>query len=1086
MIRKVILLIILLAALAISLNAANFVSPIHVREIVNLYPNTKKYQLKYTHIVSNSLLLKSFSDSSIVIVPEFQVFPESGEFSCKPDSVLTVVAEYVKLPENYYNHFFFYKELTISDSGKVEFSTRKVFSFKDNKKLRINGSKSISFSLGSNQNLRVNQSLYVKMNGELSENMMVEAQLSDNESPITPEGDTKELSTLDQVYIKIFGKQYELAFGDLDFEFYESDYMNFKPEFEGLRLKYGIKNKLSAAIAVTKAKEASVNFDGQEGKQGPYFIQVESRDVQIVAGTETVYLNGSKVHRGDDYYVDYESGNITFTAEQVITSSSFIQVDFQYSDENYRKNMYLTSAEYHLTDRFSISAAYISRKDNKDYPIELTFTDEDKRILSEAGDNEVIGSGITEVEYGTGSYILIDTEDNHYQYVGNDSTGNFNIEFIQTSEGDYNYYGTGYYQYVGKGNGNYTPGKILPAPEDKRNIDLLLRYKMKSIELSTELLSTYYDKNLFSGKNDSDNNAFAAITKLQYKPDYDKISPNLLLRHKFLGKKLKTFAENESPESIYRTGSTGNDSLNINEIYTSFSTAFYKIVTPGAVADIRRSGSVYKFDKYVLSNTTKQTGYLPQTEMKYEQQTEDDKTSETKTDYDRIFGSGSYEYKKIKLSSSYEKSTTREYTEYETGFRSNKNVLKLETVNSKSFAFNSEYTNELRYNFNKSWEKIHKGDTYILQQYINKGNHQFSGKYTYREVKYYGTEDDNDFNSAEISGRHKFLKEAIQLSYQYNLSNMEFYPRIKELVYVGADNGYYDKDGNDSLGGSWDYEYKKTGESEMSIEVTAQTNVSVFPGRFDKKKNIWDKLQFDSYLQITENNKGNRKWKIYLFHPDVTFNEENTTYGRRKIKNTFWYNIIPRKISLNFNTDYTESFDQRYIILEKDNNSLYEVGLQIYNIRKNNIEIKVAHEDENSSRYNSESTYNSLYVEVRTKLNRKFSMQTDGELKFETTDSEIDENSYNINIYRLRESATYFMNSKSRISAQLEIKENKRSGSDFLSSLESKRDGLTVKSSLSSTYRINRYTVVNFDFSTVKYPQEKNEMKFQIELRAEF
>ncbi len=1066
--------------------ARNFVSPVHFRETFTLYPNTQKYKLKHDKIVSGSLIFKSRKDSTIVLIPDLEIFPDSGSFHCKPDSIQVVIAEYVKLPENYYEHYFYFKEQVVSDSQNVEFRPQKIFNFKDNKKLRINGSKSISFSLGSNQNLRVNQSLYVKMNGELSDNMMVEAQLSDNESPITPEGDTKELSTLDQVYIKIFGKQYELAFGDLDFEFYESEYMNFRPEFEGLRFKYGLKNDISAAIAVTKAREASVNFDGQEGKQGPYFVQVDSRDIQIVAGTETVYLNGNKVFRGDDYYIDYEGGSITFTSEQIITGTSFIQIDFQYSDENYRKNMYLTSSEYHFTDKLSISTALISRKDNKDYPIELTFSDEDKQILNEAGDNEVIGSGITETEPGNGKYILIDALENHYRYVGNDSTGNFNIEFIQTTDGDYNYYGSGYYQFVGKGNGTYTPGKILPAPEEKRNIDILLKYQSDGLELSTELLNTYYDKNLFSGKNDSDNSAFAAVSKLRYKPDFDKISPDLVLRHRFMGKKLETFSENESAESVYKSGATGNDSLNIHQYFTSINTNFYDFTTPGFESDIRRSGSVYKFNRYVVSNDTKQKKYFPETQVKFEQQIEDDNTLNRKTDYDQIYGSGAYKYKKIKLSSLYDQRTSRESGNSETGFRIKENTYRIESINIKSLAFETELSNEQKYNYNKKWEHVQDGLTYTVKNYINKGNHQFSSKFTHRKIKYFGTQDDNDFNSAEFSGRHKFYKEAVHWTYQYNLENLEFYPRVKELVYVGPDNGYYDKEGNDSLGGSWDYEFKKTGESELSIEVSAQSNVSLFPGRFDQGKNIWDKFQFDSSVQLIENNKGTDKWKIYTFHPDVTFDEEYTTYGRRNFKNSLWFNIVPRKIAVNLKTDFTESFDLRYIVLEHDETRLFEAGLQFYNIRKNNIEVKFSHETENTSQYNSRSDYNSINLEVRTKFTRKFTLQSEGEFIAENTRSGIDEDSYEMNIYKVRERASFFMNSKSRIFAQVEVQKNVKTGSDFLGTLESKRDGLTTKSSISSTYKINKYTVVNFDFSTVKYPQEKNVMKFQIELRAEF
>jgi hypothetical protein len=42
---------------------------------------------------------------------------------------------------------------------------------------------------------------------------------------------------------------------------------------------------------------------------------------------------------GNDYTMDYNSGEITFTAQRVITNISRIVVDFEYTDRYYNRSL---------------------------------------------------------------------------------------------------------------------------------------------------------------------------------------------------------------------------------------------------------------------------------------------------------------------------------------------------------------------------------------------------------------------------------------------------------------------------------------------------------------------------------------------------------------------------------------------------------------------------------------------------------------------------------------------------------------------------------------------------------------------------
>ena len=72
----------------------------------------------------------------------------------------------------------------------------------------------------------------------------------------------------------------------------------------------------------------------------------------VVAGTETVYIDGEKLKRGEnnEYVIDYSLAEITFTTNRLVTSATRVTVDFEYMDRQYERNLIGGNAATNLFD----------------------------------------------------------------------------------------------------------------------------------------------------------------------------------------------------------------------------------------------------------------------------------------------------------------------------------------------------------------------------------------------------------------------------------------------------------------------------------------------------------------------------------------------------------------------------------------------------------------------------------------------------------------------------------------------------------------------------------------------------------------
>jgi hypothetical protein len=184
--------------------------------------------------------------------------------------------------------------------------------------LEKQGSISRGFSIGNNQSLTLQSGLNFQVRGNLSENLFLEASLTDANTPIQPEGNTLVLNEVDQVYIRFRSPYIEGVLGDfyLDQQQFRLNPIRRKIQGVDLQGRYN-RQQLDLSYATAEGSFHSNQLIGIEGNQGPYRLQGSAgeSDIVILAGTERVYINGIQVQRGEnnDYTIDYSVGEIKFT-----------------------------------------------------------------------------------------------------------------------------------------------------------------------------------------------------------------------------------------------------------------------------------------------------------------------------------------------------------------------------------------------------------------------------------------------------------------------------------------------------------------------------------------------------------------------------------------------------------------------------------------------------------------------------------------------------------------------------------------------------------------------------------------------------
>ena len=397
------------------------------------------------------------------------------------------------------------------------------------------GSISRGISFGNNQNLGVSSNLDLQLSGKLSEKYTLNAALSDRNIPIQPEGTTSNIQEFDQVFVGITGNGSEINLGDFFLSSGEQDYfLKTYKKTQGISITQKLEVnedryfEAGLNVGVARGKFARNTLQGIEGNQGPYRLIGESGElfIIVIAGTERVFVNGRLLDRGEqnDYIIDYNSGELTFTPNQLITSLDRIVIEFQYADNSFERSIVHTRVK-EKNKKYHWGIDYYSEQDNKNKPFYTTLSTEDIVILARSGDDLAnafkTSEDSTDLSESTIRYRKIDTlvdgllYQNIYVQTEDKALGKYGVTFSLVGDGNGDYVEQGgllngrVYKWVapegGRPQGSYAPIIRLIAPQRKRLVSGHVNYDLaKEIRLRADLAISKNDINTFSSLDSED------------------------------------------------------------------------------------------------------------------------------------------------------------------------------------------------------------------------------------------------------------------------------------------------------------------------------------------------------------------------------------------------------------------------------------------------------------------------------------------------------------------------------------------------------------------------------------------------------
>ncbi|MFY0684557.1 MAG: hypothetical protein JXR20_08395 [Balneola sp.] len=395
--------------------------------------------------------------------------------------------------------------------------------------LEQRGSLSRGIIVGTNQDFALESGLDFELFGQLTENVTINAILTDRSIPIQPDGTTQNLKEFDKVFIQVQAPSTTIEMGDVDVSLEKSTFAKLNRRLQGAAGYNSTDfSEVAAAASVVRGVFKSMSFSGQEGVQEPYRLTGNENEefVIILAGTERVYINGQLVDRGEEeeYIIDYGLGEIHFTDNLLIKDETRIVVEYEYIDQNFNRTLVAAEGEGALAgNRFKIGATVIRQADGNNLLSQQTLTESDIDILRQAGDDRnaarVSGAEIVnpDDENSNVLYAKVDTVVNGETFeIFKNKPGSedaiYRVRFSKVGEfqGSYKRVGTSVngilFEWVGPNQGEYEPFRNLPAPTEQQMAALNSSFKLSdTIQLFGEWAVSDYDQNRFSNLDDGDN-----------------------------------------------------------------------------------------------------------------------------------------------------------------------------------------------------------------------------------------------------------------------------------------------------------------------------------------------------------------------------------------------------------------------------------------------------------------------------------------------------------------------------------------------------------------------------------------------------
>lgn len=435
----------------------------------------------------------------------------------------------------------YYDTLTVSEEVG-----RRDARFFDQSELASHGSIARSITVGSNRDLAVNSSLRLQLEGKVANEIDVLASITDENIPIQPDGTTQQINDFDRVSIQIKKDRLGLTMGDYELIQKDTRFGNIYRNVLGLQGTYADStHRAGLSISLAKGRFHSNSFMGQNGRQGPYRMQGKDNErfIIVLAGSEKVYLNGVLMQRGQgqDYVMDYNTGELTFMPRRLITANDRVVVDFEYAVQQYTRA--LTFGQYQgsmLDGRLRLAFSVGREADNPNNPLNNPLSADSREALKLAGDNPSAAytSGIDSVSWNA-QEILYQRADTtigpstyeRYLYSTDSTVQLYRLSFVYvgTNKGSYTKRAAqvngNIFDWVapaadGTPLGDYQPLRIVPLPRRLAVANFRLELDLdqkRRWTVFTETAVSDDDRNRLSSLQDSDNQALATRSGLRLK-----------------------------------------------------------------------------------------------------------------------------------------------------------------------------------------------------------------------------------------------------------------------------------------------------------------------------------------------------------------------------------------------------------------------------------------------------------------------------------------------------------------------------------------------------------------------------------------
>ncbi len=401
------------------------------------------------------------------------------------------------------------------------------------------GSITRGISVGNSRSVGVTSSLNFQMEGQLTEDLNIRANITDQNVPFQPEGNTQQLREFDNVSIEVYNEKLSLKAGDIVLQNSSSQFLKYYKNVQGgqfsVDYEVGEKAKARSTVTVSAAKGqfADITLQVAEGVQGPYKLRGPNgeRFIIVLANSETLYLDGRPLERGfnKDYVIDYNLGEITFNPSVLITRFSRVRATYEYSERSYNRAIINTTHEL-TTDNTTLTFNHYQESDAKNSPLSFDLSNDDKLAISQAGEENlpVPIPGFKEVAFSPEAVLYqkkdtLDGQGNAHEVFefSRDSTRQlYRVVFSEVGlgKGDYqlvaNTVNGREYEWVapemGISQGSYAPVTFVPAPNKKQMTTMGVAVKLSEYsQVYSELAFSHHDLNLYSPLGNDDNRGMA-------------------------------------------------------------------------------------------------------------------------------------------------------------------------------------------------------------------------------------------------------------------------------------------------------------------------------------------------------------------------------------------------------------------------------------------------------------------------------------------------------------------------------------------------------------------------------------------------